>query len=175
MSFNGASFSAPQNLTNTPNCDERFFSLATRNPDSRARILYQCSATNEAGCVIIGDRGTSPGNVVRRIAYLEAPLTASVLAAPASSVVARPLRVAPNPAFAGGRIRFEASPWSSTRTFEVHDLLGRRIAELPLPPNAPAVEWSGRDTQGHAAPAGVYFVHLREEAASPAVRFVLAR
>ena len=171
----GSAFSAPQNLTNTANADERFFSLATRNPGGKVRLIFQASATNQAGCVIYGDRGTTPVNLVRRIAYLETPLAASVLAVPAgASSSLHTLRVSPNPAFASARIRFAAAPWSLARTLEVTDVLGRRVTSLDLPSQATGAEWNGHDGAGRAAPAGVYFVHVREEPAGTAVRFVLA-
>jgi hypothetical protein len=176
VSFNGGGFSAPQNLTNTPNTDERFFSLATRNPGSRAHILFQAPATNQAGVTVIGDRGATNQNILRRIAYLEVPFNASVLDAPAPGVaVHQPLRVSPNPAFATSHVRFSVSPWPMNRTLDVCDILGRRVSTIALAPGASSVEWSGRDAGGRMSPAGVYLVHVREEPADPAVRFVLAR
>ena len=170
-------FSAPQNLTNTPTTDERFFSLSTRNFAGKACVLLQASATNQAGCVIIGDRGTTPGNILRRIAYLEVPLTASLLDAPPpqGGVATGRVRVAPNPALAHARVHFETEPASYARTLEVLDLTGRRVAILPLPAGAHAVEWQGRALDGRAAPAGIYFARAEGEAAGLATRFVLAR
>ena len=175
VSYNGGSFSAPQNLTNTPTTDERFFSLATRNPGSRAHIVLQAPATNQAGVTVIGDRGATNQNILRRIAYLEVPFSASVLDAPAPGVaVHQPLRVAPNPAFATSHVHFSVSPWPMPRTLDVCDILGRRIAALALAPNTNNVEWNGRDASGRNSPAGVYLVHIREEPGESAVRFVLA-
>jgi hypothetical protein len=169
-------FSVPQNLTNTPNTDERFFSLSTRNPFGRAHLVFQASATNEAGCAIIGDRGTTPGNLLRRIAYLAAPLSASLLDAPAPAAArVRALRVAPNPVLAHARVRFEAGTAAQTRLVEVLDLTGRRIATLVLGAGAPSVEWQGRDDQGRTAPAGVYFARVAGGSPDATVRFVVAR
>jgi hypothetical protein len=169
-------FSVPQNLTNTPNTDERFFSLSTRNPFGRAHLVFQASATNEAGCAIIGDRGTTPGNLLRRIAYLAAPLSASLLDAPAPAAArVRALRVAPNPVLAHARVRFEAGTAAQTRLVEVLDLTGRRIATLVLGAGAPSVEWQGRDDQGRTAPAGVYFARVAGGSPDASVRFVVAR
>jgi hypothetical protein len=167
-------FNPPVNITNTPTTDERFFSIATHNPDGRAHIVFEASATNQAGCVIIGDRGTTPGNLLRRIAYLEAPLE-SYLDAPAklASGVPSPLRVSPNPALAHARVHFETEPASLARSLEVLDLTGRRVAALPLPAGVRAVEWAGRDQDGRRAPAGIYFARVGGEAAT--ARFVLAR
>lgn len=176
VSSNGGAFSAPQNLTNTPNTDERFFSLATRNPGGRAHIVFQASSTNQAGVVVIGDRGATNQNILRRIAYLEVPFSASVLDAPLpGAVLPRPLRVSPNPAFATSHVRFTAMPWPQPRTLDVCDILGRRVAAIALPSGAESAEWNGHDVTGRTAAAGVYLVHVREEPASSAVRFVLAR
>jgi hypothetical protein len=169
-------FAAPQNLTNTPNTDERFFSLATRNAGGRANIVFQASATNEAGCAIIGDRGTTPGNLLRRIAYLDAPLAASLLdAPPLAAVRTRALRVSPNPVLAHARVRIDAGTAAQTRLIEILDLTGRRVSTLVLGSGAPSVEWRGRDDQGRLAPAGVYFARVAGEHTDSAVRFVVAR
>jgi hypothetical protein len=172
-----AGFSAPQNLTNTPTTDERFFSLSTRNPGGIARVLFQASATDQAGCVIIGDRGTTPGNILRRIAYMEVRLESSLLDAPpphGGSLTGR-LRVSPNPVLAHGRVHFETDPASLARTVEVLDLTGRRVATLPLPAGVRSAEWAGRDLDGRAAPAGIYFARVEDETHAANARFVLAR
>jgi hypothetical protein len=167
---------APQNLSNTPATDERFFSLAPKNPGGRAHIVFQASATNEAGCAIIGDRGTTPGNLLRKIAYLAAPLTGSLLdVADAPGVRAPRLRVSPNPLLAHGQLRLEAEPAASARRLIVVDLGGRRIASLELPAGERAIEWSGRDDAGRPIAAGVYFARLEGQAAASSVRFVVAR
>jgi hypothetical protein len=169
-------YTAAQNLTNTPNTDERFFSLSTRNPLGILSVVFQASATNQAGCVIIGDRGTSPGNIVRRIACLQvrpdaSRFNTSVLQ---EGAIARRLQVSPNPALAHARVHFETEPASLARTVEVLDLTGRRVAALPLAAGARAVDWQGRDLAGRAAPAGVYFARVEDDAHG-STRFVLAR
>jgi hypothetical protein len=173
----GGAFSPPQNLTNTPSTDERFFSLATRNPQSRAHLMFLASATNEAGCAIIGDRGTTPGNVLRRVGYLEAPLAASLLDAPHSPAVpvVRALRVSPNPVLSHARVRMETSAVSHMRVVEVLDLTGRRVSSVVLAGGQPVVDWPARDDRGRVVPAGVYFARVAGDAAVPATRFVIAR
>ena len=169
-------FAAPQNLTNTPNTDERFFSLATRNPGGKLNLVYQASSTNEAGCAIIGDRGTTPGNLLRRIAYLDAPLAASLLDAPPPAAARRhALQVSPNPVLAHARMRIDAGITAQTRLIEILDLTGRRVLTLVLGSGAASVEWQGRDDQGRLAPAGVYFARVAGENTDSAVRFVVAR
>jgi len=167
----------PQNLTNTPNTDERFFSLSTINPLGVAHVVFQASATNQAGCAIIGDRGTTPGNIQRKIAVLERRLDASNVSVPPpqSGVITGRLQVSPNPALAHARVHFETEPSLLARTVEVLDLTGRRVATLPLPAGARFVEWHGRDLDGRSAPAGVYFARVDDEPQGSASRFVLAR
>jgi hypothetical protein len=172
----GGAFAAPQNLTNTPDTDERFFSLATRNPGGRAQLLFQAASTNEAGCAIIGDRGTTPGNLLRRIAYLDAPLAASLLdAPPLAAPAAHALSVSPNPVLAHARIRIEAGVANGTRLIEVLDLTGRRLTTLVLAAGERAVEWRGVDDLGRRVPAGVYFARVAGEGTAHAARFVVAR
>lgn len=167
----------PLREANTPNTDERFFSLSTRNPGGKAHIVFVASATNEAGCAIIGDRGTTPGNLERRIAYLAAPLAQSLLDAPARPIVraSAALRVSPNPALAYARVRIEAAPAEHTRLVEVLDLTGRRVATLVVARGERFAEWQGRDDAGRAAPAGVYFARVAGDEDVPAARFVMAR
>lgn len=170
-------WSAMQNLTNTPTVDERFFSMSTINPGGKLRILFQAPSTNQAGCALIGDRGAAPGNLVRRIAYFEPRVTASVLdVAPGTSGVTRSsLSASPNPAFGASRIRFASSlPPVAGRRVEIYSIDGRRVATLPIGAEL-SVEWNGRDARGHAAPAGVYFARLTDDPANSAVRLVVAR
>jgi hypothetical protein len=175
----GGPFGIPQNLTNPPTTDERFFSLSTRNPGGLARVLLQASATNQAGCVIIGDRGTTPGNILRRILYLETQLTSSIFTTdappPHGSVAAGTLHVSPNPVLAHARVHFDTEPATFARTVAVLDLTGRRVATLPLPAGTRSAEWAGRDLAGRAAPAGVYFARVEDAVHAANVRFVLAR
>ncbi len=169
-------WSVAQNLTQTPQTDERFFSLSTRNPGGAAHLMFQASATDQAGVSIIGDRGASPGNLLRRIAYLRAPLSASVLDAPAPALVASaPLSVSPNPAVGVSTIRFAAGSWARGRSISVYDLNGRRVARMLFSRDSQEVEWAGRAPDGRPAPAGVYFARIDDAPELHATRFVLAR
>ncbi len=171
----GQSWSVPQNLTNTPSTDERYFSLATRNPDARAHVVFQASATDQAGCSIIGDRGATPGNLLRRIAYLERPLTASVLDAPiAAGAAPRTLRVSPNPVFAPARATFALAAASHPRVLRIVDVAGRTVADLDVPAHESAVRWEGRRDDGRPAATGVYFARVAGARDTPVARFVLA-
>ncbi len=171
----GGAWSAPENLTNTPNCDERFFSLAPRNPGGKLHLIYQASATNEAGCAIIGDRGATPGNLLRRIAYLEKRPAASRLAvSPGVSSGTPTLRVWPNPVFGAIRIHFQAgADGPAGRRAEIYGIDGRRVASLPLVSGSAL--WDAHDASGGRVPAGVYFARISDDPASSAVRFVVAR
>jgi hypothetical protein len=168
-------WSASEDLTNTPRCDERFFSLAQRNPGGRLHLVYQASSTDQAGSAIIGDRGASPGNILRRIAYLEKHPAASVLAVgPGLAPGAPSLRVSPNPVFGAARVRFDAGPGTpASRRAEIYGIDGRRITSLPL--TAGSVQWDARGADGGRVPSGVYFARLSDDPAARAVRFVLAR
>lgn len=170
-------WSAMQNLTNTPKVDERFFSLSTINPGGKLQLIFQAPTTDQAGCVLIGDRGASPGNILRRVAYLEARVNASVLDVPAgaSGVARASLSASPNPAFGAARVRFASTlPPVPGRRIEVYSIDGRRVTSLAIA-NAPSIEWNGRDASGRAMPAGVYFARLTDDPANGAVRLVLAR
>lgn len=171
----GVAWSAPENLTNTPRTDERFFSLAERNPGGVVRLLFQTSATDQAGCAIIGDRGTSPGNVLRRIAYLEKHPAASVLAVDEGPARGAPsLRAYPNPILGAARIHFSAAPdVTPSRRVEIYAVDGRRIQSLALAGGS--VQWDGHGEDGSRSPSGVYFARLSDDPASRAVRFILAR
>jgi len=167
----GQPWSAAQNLTNTPSTDERFFSLAARNPLGRAHVIYQSSATNQAGCAIIGDRGATPGNLLRRIAYLEAPLAGTTVGVgDVSTTHGIALVASPNPM--RGRITFSLrGPAPDLHdVVEVYSVSGRRVARLS--PTDGRFEWSGRDASGREMPAGVYFARLASAPRAPGVRFV---
>jgi hypothetical protein len=160
----GGGWSTAQNLTQTPQVDERFFSLATRNPDGRAHVLYQASASAQAGVALIGDRGTNPGNILRKIAYLERPLAASLVDVGAPVAAAPALRAVPNPA--RGLVRFVDATGAPTGGLELFTVDGRRVARLAAAGNQPAT-WDGRDASGRPVPSGVYFARRTEAPGSP--------
>ena len=168
-------WSAAENLTNTPQCDERFFSLAARNPGGKLHLIFQASATDQAGSATIGDRGLTPGNILRRIAYLEKRPAASTLAvSPGVTGRGPALRVFPNPVFGAARIRIDAAPGTPAgRHAEIYGVDGRRIASLPLV--AGSVQWDARSAGGDRVPSGVYFARVSDDPATSAVRFVIAR
>jgi hypothetical protein len=85
-------WSPAQNLTQTPQTDERYVAIAPRNTGGKVGILFQASATNQAGIAEAQDRGVTPSLYVRRIAWLERHLTASVVSV--DGPAARPTGIA---------------------------------------------------------------------------------
>jgi hypothetical protein len=71
--------------------------------------------------------------------------------------------VRPNPFASSTELRFTlAEPGAVELT--LHDVTGRRVADLSvaeLPAGEHGIEWDGRDADGRALPAGVYFARLR--------------
>jgi hypothetical protein len=165
----GEGWAAAQDLTNTPTTDERFFSLARYNGGGKLRIVFQASATNQAGDLILGDRGTTPGVLLRRIAYLAAPLGGSHVAGvfdgprlSASSVIA-----APNPAATGVRFALPAgTPARPGESIDVYAVNGRHVARVDAGRDG-AFAWNGRESDGGRAAAGVYFARV---AGNPGIR-----
>jgi hypothetical protein len=129
-------------------------SLAARNAAGLAHIVFQASATDQAGIVQIGDRGTSPGNILRRIAYLERPLTASQLDVPFGAAgSARAITSWPNPA--RGEVRFLAPGAAAGEAIDIFDVHGRRVTQVKLAGGSEA-RWNGRDAAGREVGSGVY-------------------
>ncbi len=171
----GDGWSAAQNLTNTPNTDERFFSIAPRNGGGKIHLVYEASATNQAGDAILGDRGTTPGILLRRIAYLNAPLSASQL----TSVDSRPRLFAssviasPNPASTG--VRFAVSSGAHAgpdAVIDIYTVNGRHVARV-LALGDGAFAWNGREVGGGRAQAGVYFARISGTSGIGPVQFTL--
>ena len=169
----GEGWSAPQDLTNTPSTDERYFSLAARNPGGKAHLVFQASALNQAGCAIFNDRGTNPGNVLRRIVYLEAPLAASLVAVgDAPRLTPHTMLAVPNPANSRVRFAFDGVAARPGSAVEVFSLSGRRVARSAMRPDG-SFEWDGRDGDGRRAAAGVYFARLAGDPRVRPARFTL--
>jgi len=163
-------WSPAQNLTQTPQTDERYVAIAPRNSGGKVGILFQASATNQAGIAEAQDRGVTPSLYVRRIAWLERHLTASVVSVdgPAVSPGARAALVAqPNPA--RGTVSFAADAGGASGAVLVFTVDGRRVARLQLDRGRAA--WDGRDAGGRPVPSGVYLARLEGER-SAAARFM---
>lgn len=167
----GGAWSAAQNLTQTPLTDERFASLAARNPGGKAHLVFQASALDQAGNVVIGDRGTTPGDVLRRIAYLEIRLAGSTVSVGGESPrgAESALTAYPNPA--RGRVSFAISRGAGSTFVEVFSVNGRRVARVAAA-GGRAV-WDGRDVQGRALPSGVYWARIEGGREESSARFLL--
>jgi hypothetical protein len=171
----GEGWSAPQNLTNTPTTDERYFSLAARNPGGMVHIVFQASSTNEAGSAILGDRGSAPVVLLRRIAYLERRLAASMVSVPdvGSRLFASTMIATPNPSPSRVRFALEGGAVSAGREHvDIYSVSGRQVARVPASRNG-AFEWDGRDLAGQRVAAGIYFARMAEVASVRPVRFTL--
>ncbi|HEY6867876.1 MAG TPA: hypothetical protein VI792_11505 [Candidatus Eisenbacteria bacterium] len=166
----GGGWSTPQDLTNTPNADDRYPSIPARgNVAGKIQLFYQSSATNQAGVIQGQDRGTTPVNLVRRIVYLETPLAGSVLAAPRTTL-AGGLRITPNPA--RGAVRFSLPAGGSGTTVDVYAVNGALVARVPVGAGGEA-RWDGRDRDARPLPSGVYLA--RVEGAGPATKLLFMR
>jgi len=163
-------WSPAQNLTQTPQTDERYPAIAPRNSGGKVGILFQASATNQAGIAEAQDRGTTPSLYVRRIAWLDRHLNASVVSVdePAPGAAAPPTLVAsPNPA--RGSVSFAAGASHPAGSVLVFTIAGRRLARVPL--ERGSATWNGRDLGGRPVPSGVYLARIEGER-SAAARFL---
>jgi hypothetical protein len=148
--------------------------------------VFQSAATNEAGVTVAGDRGGEgcgpegclPLNLVRRIAYLEKRLDASVVGVDLPNTLLPhedlpPALISyPNPA--RGAVGFSFDPARmprGTHAILVFSASGRRIARVPA--SGSAVRWDGRDADGRVVPAGLYFARFEGDRAARATKFML--
>jgi hypothetical protein len=170
VSTAGGPWSPAQNLTQTPQTDERFVAIAPKNTGGKVGILFQASATNQAGIAESQDRGTTPTLYVRRIAWLERQMSASVVAVddPAPADAPRlALAAQPNPA--RGVVTFAAGRGASAGAVLVFTVDGRRVARLPL--ERGLATWDGRDVSGRSVATGIYLARLEGDR-SAAARFM---
>ena len=166
----GGVWSSPQNLTLTPDADERYFSLAARNAGGKAHVLFQASATNQAGTVQAQDRGTTSALLLRRIAYLERRLSASLGDVGTAPMGLSTLRVFPNPAHERVGLALGPTAGVSRRAVSVFSVNGRLVARLQV--LAGGAEWDGRDSKGRRVPSGVYLARVEGGNEAP-VKFML--
>jgi hypothetical protein len=174
VSTMGGAWSPPQNLTQTPTTDERYFSLAERNAAGRAQVVFQASATDQAGIAAIGDRGASPGLLLRNIAYLERELewsTSAVGAGPGAPALE--VTASPNPS--GGDVRFalRGAAHGEPARLRVYSLRGDLVAEWTQDDGV--ATWNARDRSGRPVPAGVYFARVQTPTGAATHRFVIVR
>jgi hypothetical protein len=87
------------------------------------------------------------------------------------------LRASPNPFFGSSAVSF-AMPRAGHVELGVYDVNGRLVRMLHRGTAAAgghSLDWDGRDPQGHAAPAGVYFVRLETPGAQLKTKLVKLR
>ncbi len=165
----GGAWSTAQNLTQTPQTDERFVAIAPINSYGRVGLLFQASATNEAGIAESQDRGLTPTLYVRRIAWLERRLNGSLVAVgdPVPAAPTFALAASPNPARGAVHFESEGVADGAVLLFAVD---GRRVARVPLVQGRSS--WDGRDERGRRAPAGIYFARIEGQPLA-ATKFML--
>jgi hypothetical protein len=124
---------------------------------------------------IIKVDGTPQGpptfKIIRNLPNLAAVLPALDDAVAAPDVAALPsglLLAAPEPNPANGetRIRFDVPAGGAEVSITVHDVAGRRVAELAagsMPAGRHTLRWDGRDAAGAPVAAGLYFVRMESE------------
>ena len=163
-------WTVPENLTNTPTADERFVSLAARNPGGDVHVVFQASATDEAGVTAIGDRGFANQNFLRRVAYLAAP-SGVATSVEASAPVDGALRVWPNPST--GTVVFAVDDRDTTpRRVHVFTVDGRRVDTVRV--GAAGATWDATSADGSPVASGVYFARVEGDS-GPVTRFVIRR
>jgi hypothetical protein len=83
---------------------------------------------------------------------------------------------APNPVRRGTRVALAFSlPAAGPASLVLYDVAGRLVRELvsgPQPAGAQRLAWDGRDGEGRAVPAGVYFARLEHAGGSVTRRLV---
>lgn len=179
LSRDGGPWSTQQNVTATPTTDERFFSLASANENGSVDLLFQAAATDEAGVVVIGDRGSDGPFLLRRIAYLRATLDASAGLTESAHDATRLrlfVRAEPNPT--AGSVRFELSADAFTQfdprgafaqdraslRLLLSDVTGRAVRSLAI--TTTETSWDLLDEAGRSVPAGIYFARLVDRSGS---------
>lgn len=170
----GDPWAAPQNLTSTPTADERYPAVLARNAGGSVRVLFQTSATNQAGIVQAQDRGTTTDLLLRRIAYLDRALSGSLVdvAHEGTPPGPRSLRSFPNPARGDVHFALDGARLGVKAAIEIFSVEGRRIARVPTA--GPAASWNGLDVSGRRAPSGLYLARVEGEARTT-TKFLLLR
>ena len=125
---------------------------------------------------MLGDRGTTVPNILRRIAYLEVPIAGTTVGVgdEPRAALAPALKLWPNPA--RGSVTFAISGAvagaAAGSAVEVLSAEGRLVARVPVSANGP-VTWNGRDRNGRRAASGLYFARVQGAPPGTANRFLL--
>ena len=86
------------------------------------------------------------------------------------------LRLHAEPAVTRAGTRVLASrPFAAGATLTVHDVTGRRVADLPLSAGAASASWDGRDAAGRPTASGVYFLRLTDARGTASARVLRLR
>ncbi len=152
----GGRFSAPARVTERPLSGGTAFAFRDAGVTSGTLYRYDLTAVDRAG------RTERLGEITVRAGVSGTP---------------RILSVAPNPLRESTVVRFSL-PEPGPVTLRVFDMNGRLIRTLVDETREAGQQesaWDGRDDSGSRAPAGVYFVALRDGVAESRVRVVLAR
>ncbi|MCK4546981.1 MAG: T9SS type A sorting domain-containing protein [Candidatus Eisenbacteria sp.] len=175
----GRGWMEPENITDSPDRDDRYPSLAVLNPDGLAHIVYQTSAAAAAGGSIIGDRDEEPLDL-HYILYHEfqTGYYGTVAREETAGLPFSALRCYPNPGRSS--VHFSVGVDVGGRIdVSIFDVTGRRVAEVTAVKQAGGIldiEWNGRGDGGSAVASGVYFAALAVDGVPQGVqRFVLVR
>jgi len=79
-----------------------------------------------------------------------------VTATPGPGTRSTHLQVAPNPFHEAVYVRW--SPRGHVRAVDVHDVAGRRVQVLNVPPGSQDIRWDGIGADGRPVPPGTYFL-----------------
>jgi hypothetical protein len=142
----------------------------SRDPHQAEEVIQIClqgqdaSAGNEVSIVVAAPRV--------QIIAVEPPAIVAV------SPGVRLTAPVPNPLRAGVSLTYELDA-AGPVTIAVHDVSGRRVRGLAESAwheaGAHRSQWDGRDDEGRAVPAGIYFQQVRTAAGSASVRVVRLR
>jgi hypothetical protein len=157
----GGGWREPFNVTDSPDRDDRYPSLAAWNPDGNAHIMYQTSVIAAAGGSIIGDRDEEPLDL-HHIMYYEFPtfpVSVSDMRLPDTPESPIKLRVAGNPSM--DDVKFMVTLGSAGKVrMSIFDLTGRKVAELTeraYEQGTHSITWNGEAADGSRVSSGVYF------------------
>ncbi len=157
----GAGWRDPTNVTNSPDRDDRYPSLAAWNPNGDAHIVYQTSVLAAAGGSVIGDRDEEPLDL-HHILYHAFPTFATSVTddggqmSQGSSIS---LALTRNPTAGGAEFMVTLETAGAIR-LSIYDLSGREITELTKEASAGGmhvISWDGMSKDGSRVASGVYF------------------
>jgi hypothetical protein len=175
----GDAWSEAENITNSPDRDDRVPSLAADNVPGFAHIVYQTSATAAAGGSIIGDRDEKPLDL-HYIVYHEfaTGYCVGVTDENRGGPHLPGLRCHPNPGRSSMHFAVDTDAVGEVRV-SIFDVAGRCVAELEAGRHAAgsfSLAWDRRDNDGRLVASGVYFATLAVDGVRHGVqRFVLVR